>query len=175
MTSRLEQAIACGVLPESIDVYKEIAFFSIDVVDKRYWLGYVADDSAIIGPHKNQIKIYFETLDEAVDALIPIVWAEIKDIDNDKDSCEKYSYERYCLDLVYEPMVTQIKYESVPHSNTEVLSISEIGIAISVNPEVYDFDERLQRIDYHRVQKIKELCANGDRVPLPVPFDVVEY
>jgi hypothetical protein len=166
MTSRLEQAIACGVLPESIDVYKEIAFFSIDVVDKRYWLGYVADDSAIIGPHKNYIKIYFETLDEAVDALIPVLWAEIKDIDNDKDSCEKYSYERYCLDLVYKPNVQKWHKE---------IYIEEFELSISFDSQVDDLQGRLQLIEQSRIQKIKELCANGDRVPLPVPFDVVEY
>jgi hypothetical protein len=166
MTSRLEQAIKSGVLPESIDVYTEIAFFSIDVVDKRYWLGYVAGDSTIVGPHENHIKIYFETLDEAVNALIPIVWAEIKDIDNDKDSCEKYSYERYCLDLVYEPMVRPASL---------VLEIKELGISIQTElcedwPEKYE-----QQLKALRIERIKELCGNGDHVPLPMPFDSVEY
>jgi hypothetical protein len=160
MTSRLEQAIACGVLPESIDVYKEIAFFGIDVVDKRYWLGYAADDSAIIGPHKNHIKIYFETLDEAVDALIPVLWAEIKDIE------DRELYEKYCLDLVYEIMVRPASL---------ALEIKGLGISIQTElcedwPEKYE-----QQLKALRIQRIKELCANGDRVPLPMPFDSVEY
>jgi hypothetical protein len=159
MTSRLEQAIKSGVLPESIDVYKEIAFFSIDVVDKRYWLGYVAGDSAIIGPHENHIKIYFETPDEAVDALIPIVWAQIKAID-------AATYEQHCLDLMYEPLF-------YPQPNE--LSIIELGITIKIDFEKDDKEERLQFIDELRIEKIKELCANGDRVPLPAPFDNVEY
>jgi hypothetical protein len=160
MISRLEQAIACGVLPESIDVYTEIAFFSIDVVDKRYWLGYTADDSAITGPHKNYIKIYFETLDEAVDALIPVLWAEIKGIE------DRELYEKYCLDLIYEPMVRPASL---------ALEIKELGISIQTElcedwPEKYE-----QQLKALRIQKIKELCANGDRVPLPMPFDAVKY
>jgi hypothetical protein len=76
---------------------------------------------------------------------------------------------------MYEPMITQIKYESVPHSNTEVLSISEIGIAISVNITRDGKEQCLQSLDNLRIQRIKELCADGDRVSFPAPFDNVEY
>jgi hypothetical protein len=156
MTSRLEQAIKSGVLPESIDVYTEIAFLSIDVVDKRYWLGYVAGDSAIVGPHKNHIKIYFEALDKAVDALIPIMWAEIK-------STDAATYEKYCLDLVYEPRHSRLR---------NVFTISELNLS---SLYAKSWKESLNCQSELRIQRVKELCANGDRVPLPSPFDSVEY
>jgi hypothetical protein len=162
MTSRLEQAIACGVLPESIDVYCEDIYLGVDIVDKKYWVGYEGDGHQHVGPPNNKTADYFAALDEAVEALIPILWAEIKILDGDNGK----SYEDYCLELVYEPMVRPASL---------ALEIKELGISIQTElcedwPEKYE-----QQLKALRIQRIKEFCANGDRVPLPVPFDVVEY
>lgn len=161
MISRLEQAIECGALPESIDVYGDDVYLGVDIVDKKYWVGYENEGHQHIGPQNNNFfGDYFETLDEAVDALIPVLWAEIKGIE------DRELYEKYCLDLVYEPMVRPASL---------ALEIKELGISIQTElcedwPEKYE-----QQLKALRIQRIKELCANGDRVPLPMPFDAVKY
>jgi hypothetical protein len=158
--SRLEQAIECGVLPERIDIYCDDICLGIDIVDKKYWVGYENEGHQHVGPQNNNFGDYFETLDEAVDALIPIVWAEIKGID------DRELYEKYCLDLVYEIMVRPASL---------ALEIKELGISIQTEP-YEDWPEKYeQQLKALRIQRIKELCANGDRVPLPMPFDSVEY
>lgn len=160
MVSRLEQAIACGVLPETVDIRSEVLFFGIETSDKKYWVGYKGWD-AVIGSSNDRAD-YFATLDEAVEALIPILWAEIKILDGDN----RKSYEEYCLELVYEPMVRPA---------TLVLEIKELGVAIQAELCEGWLEKYEQQLEDLRIQRIKELCANGDRVSLPSPFDNVEY
>jgi hypothetical protein len=152
MTSRLEQAIACGVLPEEV-VFDELMRVEISVIHKKYRAYYVGE------------SMYYghawgtETLDETIDDLITMLWKEIRSLDS-------LTYEKHCLDLVYEPMVRPASL---------VLEIKELGISIQTElcegwPEKYE-----QQLKTLRIQRIKEICANGDRVPLPMPFDSVEY
>jgi hypothetical protein len=111
MISRLEQAIECGVLPERIDIYRDNVYLGVDIVDKKYWVGYENEGHQHIGPQNNNLfGDYFETLDEAVDALIPVLWAEE----------DRELYEKYCLDLVYEIMVRPASL---------ALEIKELGIS----------------------------------------------
>jgi hypothetical protein len=159
MTSRLEQAIACGVLPNSINVCDENIHLKIDVIDKKYRASYEGDGYQFIGPPDDRDIDYLPTLDEAVDVLISIVWAQIKAID-------AATYEQHCLGLMYELLF-------YPQPND--LSIAELGITIKIDFEKDGKEERLQFMDELRIQRIKELCANGNRVPLPSPFDNVEY
>jgi hypothetical protein len=159
MVSRLEQAIKCGVLPNIINVCDENLHLKIDVIDKKYRASYEGDGYQFIGPPDDRDIDYLPILDEAVDVLISIVWAQIKAID-------PATYEQHCLGLMYEPLF-------YPQPNE--LSIIELGITIKIDFEKDDKEERLQFIDELRIEKIKELCANGDRVPLPSPFNVVEF
>jgi hypothetical protein len=162
MISRLEQAIECGVLPERIDIYGEDIYLGIDIVDKKYWIGYEGNEHQNVGPPNDNFIDYFETLDEAVDALIPLLWAELKNLDGD----DWKSYEDYCLDLVYEIMVRPV---------SKTLEIKELNVSLQADSCEGWLEKYEQQLKALRIQKIKELCANGDRVPLPMPFDNVEY
>jgi hypothetical protein len=152
MTSRLEQAIECGVLPEKIHVL-DYMDLQVRVQNKGYKLVYAADDYCYESLYESK------TLDEAVDTFVSMFWSKVK-------TFGFYTYEVYCLELAYKPMF-------YPKPNE--LSIAELGITIKIDFKKDDKEERLQFIDELRIRRIKELCANKDTIPLPKPFNEIKY
>jgi hypothetical protein len=169
MISKLEQAIVSNVLPEFIEFSLDTFYLSIDISNKKYWVGYTTNHECMGDkriPEKRQQDHCFETLDEAVDVLVPILWSVLREATSQDG---RMGYEEYCLDLVYAPVFSSIG------GDLYFEELDFLRVEVNFDREELAFEEATTKLIENLHLYIKAAIKNGDRIPLPRPFNMVEY